>query len=73
MQKDTFLEGRITPPLVKFALPLMLSLILQALYGAVDLAVVGKFCETSSVSAVATGSQVMQTAVQPSVSSFTSS
>ena len=62
MQKDTFLEGRITPPLVKFALPLMLSLILQALYGAVDLAVVGKFCETSSVSAVATGSQVMQTA-----------
>ena len=40
----------------------MLSLILQALYGAVDLAVVGKFCETSSVSAVATGSQVMQTA-----------
>ncbi len=62
MQQDTFLEGRILPPLIKFSLPLMLSLILQALYGGVDLAVVGKFSETSSVSAVATGSQVMQTA-----------
>ncbi len=37
----------------------MLSLILQALYGAVDLMVVGHFGSVSSVSAVATGSQVM--------------
>lgn len=62
MQQDTILEGRILPPLIKFSLPLMLSLILQALYGGVDLAVVGKFSETASVSAVSTGSQVMQTA-----------
>ena len=41
MQQDTILEGRILPPLIKFSLPLMLSLILQALYGGVDLAVVG--------------------------------
>ena len=45
---------------MRFALPLMLSLLLQALYGGVDLAVVGRFAQTESVSAVATGSQVMQ-------------
>lgn len=39
----------------------MLSLILQALYGAVDLIVVGHFGSVASVSAVATGSQVMHT------------
>ena len=62
MQRDTFLEGRILPPLIRFAIPLIFSLVLQALYGGVDLAVVGQFAETASVSAVATGSQVMQTA-----------
>lgn len=55
-----FLSGPILGPLVRFALPLMLSLLLQALYGSVDLADVGQFSPTASVSAVATGSQVMQ-------------
>ena len=55
-----FLSGPILAPLVQFALPLMLSLLLQALYGGVDLAVVGQFSSTASISAVATGSQVMQ-------------
>ena len=50
-QENTFLQGKIVPPLIKFAIPLMLSLILQALYGAVDLMVVGHFGTTSSVSA----------------------
>lgn len=59
MENKSFLEGKILPSLVKFALPLVLSLILQALYGAVDLMVVGKFGTTASVSAVATASQVM--------------
>ena len=39
-----------------------MSLLLQALYGGVDLAVVGRFSPTESVAAVATGSQVMQAA-----------
>ena len=56
-----FLSGPILSPLIRFALPLMLSQLLQALYGGVDLAVVGHFSTTESVSAVATGSQVMQT------------
>ena len=60
-QENTFLHGKIVPPLIKFAIPLMLSLILQALYGAVDLMVVGHFGTTSSVSAVSIGGQLMQT------------
>ena len=59
-ENNNFLSGPILPPLIRFALPLMLSLLLQAFYGGVDLAVVGQFSPTSSVSAVATGSQVMQ-------------
>ena len=59
---DTFLQGRILPPLIRFSIPLIFSLVLQALYGGVDLAVVGQFAQTASVSAVATGSQVMQAA-----------
>ncbi|MEA4894025.1 MAG: MATE family efflux transporter [Oscillospiraceae bacterium] len=59
--KDTILQGRIFSPLIKFTVPLMLALLLQALYGAVDLIVVGKFGSTSSVSAVSNGSQIMQT------------
>ena len=59
MGKDTFLQGSICKPLVRFALPLMLSLVLQALYGTVDLKVVGDFGTTASVAAVTTGGQIM--------------
>lgn len=57
--KNDFLHGKILPSLIRFALPLMLSLLLQSLYGAADLIVVGQFCSTASISAVATGSQLM--------------
>ena len=59
---NPFLEGPILPPLIRFSLPLILSLLLQGLYGAVDLAVVGRFAATSSTAAVAVGSQMMMTA-----------
>ena len=52
-QLNSFLQGPILPPLARFAFPLMLSLLLQALYGAVDLAVVGRFAPTASTAAVA--------------------
>ncbi len=61
VQTGDFLSGPILPPLISFAVPLLLSLLLQALYGGVDLAVVGQFSPPASSSAVATGSQVMQT------------
>ncbi|NLM21024.1 MAG: MATE family efflux transporter [Peptococcaceae bacterium] len=56
-----FTEGAILAPLLKFTIPIILALFLQSLYGAVDLVVIGQFCDASSVSAVAIGSQVMQT------------
>jgi len=59
--KDTILHGKVFAPLLKFAIPLMLTILLQALYGAVDMIVVGKFGDTSSVSAVSNGSQIMIT------------
>lgn len=54
-----FTEGKIIGPLMKFALPVMFALFLQAMYGAVDLMVVGKFSAAEEVSAVSTGSQIM--------------
>lgn len=60
MNQNSFLEGKILPSLLKFALPLIFSLVLQALYGAVDLLVVGQFGTTASISAVAVGSLLMQ-------------
>ncbi len=55
-----FTEGPILPALLKFALPILAALFLQAMYGAVDLIVIGAFGDASGVSAVATGSAVMQ-------------
>ena len=40
---QNFTEGKILAPLVQFALPVLLALFLQAMYGAVDLLVVGQF------------------------------
>ena len=45
--------------LVAFMMPVLGALILQAAYGAVDLLVVGRFGSTSGLSAVSTGSQVL--------------
>ena len=54
-----FTEGPITGPLVRFSLPILLALFLQAMYGAVDLMIVGQFATSADVSGVATGSQIM--------------
>ena len=62
MQKEkSFTEGRILQPLILFAFPVLFALFLQAMYGAVDLLVVGKFASSADVSAVSTGSQIMMT------------
>lgn len=61
MQKEhDFTQGAILPALLKFALPVLLALLLQAMYGAVDLQVVGRFGTAADISAVSTGSQIMQ-------------
>lgn len=59
----SFTEGKIFSPLIRFALPVLLALFLQTMYGAIDLLVVGQFGGNMAgvyVSAVSTGSQIMQ-------------
>ena len=60
-RKDDFTQGAILPALTRFALPVLLALFLQAMYGAVDLQVVGNFGTAADISAVSTGSQILQT------------
>ena len=60
-KQHDFTQGPILPTLLKFALPVLLALLLQAMYGAVDLQVVGRFGTAADISAVSTGSQIMQT------------
>lgn len=57
--KADFTQGSILKKLVAFYDAGSGALILQAAYGAVDLLVVGRFGSTSGLSAVSTGSQVL--------------
>jgi len=54
-------EGAVGPALLRFALPFLASNLLQSLYGAADLFVVGRFSGPAAQSAVAIGSQTMMT------------
>ena len=60
-EANHFTKGRIMPMLLRFAMPILGAMILQAMYGAVDLMVVGQFASAADVSAVSTGTQVMYT------------
>ena len=58
-EKNDFTQGSILKKLAAFMLPILGALVLQAAYGAVDLLVVGQFGSTIGLSAVSTGSQVL--------------
>lgn len=58
-EKTDFTQDSILKKLSLFMLPVLGALILQAAYGAVDLLVVGQFGSTAGLSAVSTGSQVL--------------
>lgn len=60
--KSDFTSGSIIKKLIYFMIPILGALILQAAYGAVDLLVVGRFGTTVGLSAVSTGSQVLNLA-----------
>ena len=62
MGRRRLTEGSIPGTILRFSLPFLLANLLQALYGASDLFMVGRFADSVGVSAVATGSQIMQTA-----------
>lgn len=61
-QEISFVEGSVFGSLIRFAIPVLGALVLQAAYGAVDLLVVGQFGDATSISAVGTGSAFMQMA-----------
>ena len=60
-KENRLVTGRIAPALLQFALPFMAASFLQAIYGAVDLFVVGQYADSAAVSAVSIGSQLMMT------------
>lgn len=60
MNQKSITEGSILKTLIVFAFPFLIANILQSLYGAVDLFVVGRYCSPESVAAVSTGTQVTQ-------------
>ena len=58
MQKN-LTEGNIFKILVKFSVPYLISCFLQTLYGLADLFIVGQFNDSSVITAVSVGSQIM--------------
>lgn len=56
---DDFTEGSILNKLIRFMIPILGALVLQAMYGAVDMLVVGQFGTDAGISAVATGSNIV--------------
>lgn len=60
MKENNLTEGSILKKLLVFAVPFLIANVLQSLYGAVDLFVVGRYCTAESVAAVSTGTQVTQ-------------
>lgn len=46
------LEGPLLPAIIRYTIPIILTSVLQLLFNAVDLVVVGKFCGSTSVGAV---------------------
>ena len=62
MRKESdFTSGGILLPLLGFMAPVFFAMLLQSMYGAVDLLIVGRFADSADVSAVSTGSQMMMT------------
>ena len=57
--KNDFTQGSIASKLIKFMVPILGALILQAMYGAVDILVVGWFGTTAGISGVSTGSGIV--------------
>jgi putative MATE family efflux protein len=57
--KNDFTHGSIPKKMLSFMVPILGSLILQAMYGAVDIFIVGRFGSTEGLSGVSTGSNLV--------------
>ena len=61
--KNDFTRGSIPKKMLKFMVPVLGALVLQAMYGAVDILVVGWFGTTAGISGVSTGSNIVNLVV----------
>ena len=57
--KQDFTSGSIVGKMMQFMIPILGAQILQAMYGAVDMLVVGHFGTNAGISGVSTGSSIM--------------
>ena len=60
LNEKQLLQGNLYTGLIRFALPFMGASLLQFIYGAVDLLVVGRYCDPASIVGVSNGAQIMQ-------------
>ncbi len=58
-ESQNFTKGKIFGPLIRFAMPVLAAMLLQTMYGAVDMMVVGQFATAADASAISTGSWIM--------------
>lgn len=58
--KADFTTGSITKKLTGFMLPILAALILQSMYSAIDLLIVGRFGQADGISGVSTGASILQ-------------
>ncbi len=61
--KNDLTQGSIAKKLLQFMVPMFGALVLQAMYGAVDILVVGRFGTTAGISGVSTGSSIVNLVV----------
>lgn len=59
MNERSLIRGDVRVTLLRFALPFLAASLLQLLYGAADLMIVGRFSNAAGIAAVSTGSEVM--------------
>lgn len=57
-ESETLISGPIFPVLLKFAIPILFAIFLQAMYSAIDLLIVGRFSGTAELSGVSSGCQL---------------
>lgn len=58
-ESQNFTEGKLFGPLIRFAMPVLAAMLLQTMYGAVDMMIVGHFASPADASAISTGSWIM--------------
>ncbi len=58
-KENKLISGGVARSLVSFTIPIFFALLLQVMYGAIDMFIVGNFAKINDVSGVSTGSQLI--------------